>query len=100
MATLPTDPTTGLPVDPATGLPMAPDVPPGWSISAQGIPIDPGGALHPEMVKTGAATSSDLPLASMAVVGAAGYFLGKPRGQAKLWGGIGAALGFVFKPIG
>ena len=88
-----------MPVDPDTGLPMAPDVPPGWSISPQGIPIDPGGVLHPEMVNGAAAASSDLPIASMAAIGVAGWFLGKPRGQAKLWAGVGAALGYVFHPL-
>jgi hypothetical protein len=83
---------------------MAPSVPAGWSISAQGVPIDPAGVAHLEMVgqmTPGAAgLPSDLPLASMAVVGAVGYFLGKPRGQANLWAAVGAGLGYYFKPIG
>jgi hypothetical protein len=82
---------------------MAPDVPAGWSISAQGVPIDPNGALHPEMVAGAAGASgsaSDLPVSSMAVVGLAGYFLGKPRGQAGLWAAVGAGLGYYFRPIG
>lgn len=87
-------------------MPMAPSVPAGWSISAQGIPIDPTGVLHPELVAqmtpggAVAMPAGSLPIASMAVVGGVGYFLGKPRGQAGLWAGVGAALGYLFKPIG
>jgi hypothetical protein len=98
---LPTDPTTGMPVDPATGLPMAPSVPPGWSISPQGIPIDPGGALHPEMLPgASSAAASDFPLASTAVGAVAGYFLGKGKGKEQLYAGLGAAAGYLLKPLG
>ena len=88
-------------------MPMAPSIPAGWSISPEGIPIDPAGVIHPELtaqmtpggvVAVGA--GSDLPLASMAVVGGVGYFLGKPRGEARKWAIVGAALGWYFKPIG
>lgn len=81
-------------------IPVAPNVPPGWSISAQGIPIDPGGTLHPEMVggAPGSADSS-LPLASIAAGAAAGWFLGKPKGKGKLWAGLGAAAGYLFHPL-
>lgn len=89
-----------LPIDPNTGLPFVPRVPSGWSIGPDGtpIPVTPGAVTAPGTMGTGG--TSDLPLASMVVVGAAGYFLGKPRGQAGLWTAVGAALGAYFKPIG
>ena len=87
-----------MPVDPQTGLPMAPDVPPGWSISPQGIPIDPGGVLHPEMVN-GAAAASEFPLASVAVGAAAGWSMGKDKGKGQMWGMLGAAAGYFLKPL-
>ena len=79
--------------------PFIPTPPAGWSIGPDGSWIDPQGGTHAP--GTGATpAASDLPLASMAVVGAVGYYLGKPRGEANLWAGVGAALGYFFKPIG
>jgi hypothetical protein len=80
---------------------MAPDVPPGWSISAEGIPIDPNGVLHPEMISGAAVSnSSAFPLASTAVGAVAGYFLGKGKGKEQLYAGLGAAAGYFLKPLG
>ena len=92
-----------MPVDPQTGLPMAPDVPPGWSISPDGIPMDPTGMLHPEMVNGAGGVSngaSAFPLASTAVGAVAGYFLGKGKGKEQLYAGLGAAVGYFMKPLG
>ena len=90
-----------MPVDPATGLPFAPSVPPGWSISPEGIPVDPTGVLHPEMVNgAGAAAASAFPLASTAVGAVAGYFLGKGKGKEQLYAGLGAVVGYFVKPLG
>jgi len=88
-----------MPVDPTTGIPIAPSVPPGWSISPEGIPIDPGGILHPDLA-TGSPSASSFPLTSTAVGAGAGYFLGKDKGKGKLWAAIGGAVGFFWHPLG
>lgn len=81
-------------------LPVAPNVPPGWSISVEGVPIDPTGMLHPEMLAgAGAAGSSAFPLASVAAGAVGGWFLGKDKGKGQLWGALGAAAGFFLKPL-
>lgn len=79
--------------------PFVPSVPAGWSIGSDGTPIDPGGVAHPEMRGQAGAAASDLPVKSMAVVGAVGYWLGKERGQAGLWAAVGAGLGWYFRPL-
>ncbi len=87
-------------------LPVAPSVPPGWSISPEGVPIDPTGMLHPEMVGAGtgpapgAVNSSEFPLASTAVGAVAGYFLGKGKGKEQLYAGLGGLVGYFMKPLG
>ena len=89
-----------MPVDPQSGIPIAPSVPPGWSIGPDGTPIDPTGVPHPEAAGGVAATSVPFPLTSTAVGAGAGYFLGKDKGKGKLWAALGAAAGFLLRPLG
>jgi len=92
---------------PTTTIPVAPNVPPGWSIGPDGAPIDPSGTRLPPGTtfdpQTGqpifGAESSSLPVASIGVMAIAGYLLGKPRGEEKLWAGVGAVLGYLFRPV-
>ena len=86
------DPTSGISV---SVLPAGTQVATPTAVAYQYAP--PPGALP---ITSASAPASDLPLASMAVVGLAGYFLGKKRGEGKLWGAVGAGLGWYFRPIG
>ena len=88
---------------PGTGIAVALDPTSGVSVSV--LPAGtqmttPVATTYGPPSPTSGAMSSDLPVKSMAVVGLAGYFLGKKRGEAGLWGAIGAGLGWYFRPIG
>lgn len=63
------------------------------AVPAGGVPTVAPGGIAPSGI-------DQLPVKSMAVVGAVGYFLGKKRGEGGKWAAIGAGLGWYFRPIG
>lgn len=76
-------------------------LPAGWSIGPNGEPIAPGGGV-PQAGASPVAyvTGATLPLVSMAAGALLGRLVGKKRGEANLGTAIGAAVGYVWHPLG